>query len=91
MNVLKKIKLSTTFEKVIDEYAEKKYAKGDLSITFRIGKDDITRKINTCLLALEMVKTNMQEMNLIQRYWQGINLVQRVSEDRTKGYDQTRL
>jgi len=31
-----------------------------MSITFRIGKD------------------NMQEMNLIQRYWQGINLVQKV-------------
>jgi len=49
-----------------------------MSITFRIGKDVITRKINACLLPLELVKTNMQEMNLIQRYWQGINLVQKV-------------
>jgi len=56
---------------------ENKYARGDLFITFRNGKDNITRKINTCLLPLEMVKTNMQEMNLIQRYWQGINLGQR--------------
>jgi len=28
-----------------------------MSITFRIGKDDITRKIKTCLLPLELVKT----------------------------------
>jgi len=28
-----------------------------MSITFWIGKDDITRKINTCLLPLELVKT----------------------------------
>jgi hypothetical protein len=28
-----------------------------MSITFRNGKDDIARKINTCLLHLEVVKT----------------------------------
>jgi len=32
-----------------------------MSITFRIGTDDITRKINTCLLPLELVKTTLQE------------------------------
>ena len=31
-----------------------------MSITFRIGKDDITRKISTCLLPLELVKTSLQ-------------------------------
>ena len=32
-----------------------------MSITFRIGKDDITRKINKCQLPLELVKTTLQE------------------------------
>jgi len=34
-----------------------------MSITFRIGKDNITRKINTCLLPLEWVKTALIEFN----------------------------
>jgi len=34
-----------------------------LSITFRIGKDDITRKLNTCLLPLELVETTLQGIN----------------------------
>jgi hypothetical protein len=29
-----------------------------MSITFRIGKDDITRRKDICLLPLELVKTN---------------------------------
>ena len=32
-----------------------------MPVTFRIGKDDITRKIKTCLLPLELVKTTLQE------------------------------
>ena len=32
-----------------------------MSITFRIGKYDITRKINICQLPLELVKTTLQE------------------------------
>ena len=32
-----------------------------MSITFRNGKEDITRKINTGLLPLELVKTTFQE------------------------------
>jgi len=32
-----------------------------MSITFRIGKDDITRKVSTRLLPLELVETTLQE------------------------------
>jgi len=73
----KATKIDRQENKLIDITGEER-----LSITFRIGKDDITRKINTCLLPLELVKTTLQEINtcllpleLVKTKIQEINLI----------------
>jgi len=49
-----------------------------MSITFKIGKDDITRKINTCLLPLQLVKTNTIEFDNVH-FWIVIGEIEKIA------------